>query len=1417
MAKIPKRQPPPAREIRRRERGVALVIVLGALALISFLVLTILTLNRAEQRAAINSTELTDVRTLAELPSQIVISQIRRATHNLGAHFNWTSQPGLIRVFTLENPAPGAQARLLQYRYPLYSTQALYAEGALDLAKETAELAQWANAKALFVDLNEPVEIRQNLRTGAPLRPAEQGTLVFPILDPLAFDPYGNANESRIQGMAHGALPAASARHQMPMPVRWLYVLSNGKVLAPLPSSGPTQARFNMGDLQPENGEPAPRLIGRIAFWTDDESCKVNLNTASEPAPWHPPMTASARDRHAADSQPMRGEHHRLSGHPAYTALSPVLRGFGGLGQPPTQLQPQSQPPDATATTADPFKDYVTTIHGLLPHTPDPDTGSVHGTEIVDANTQPPPARTAAGFSNVDEFLFDPGVPYGANALRQRNGYQAVGGYALDEADIRRARFCLTTHSSAPETNPFNQPKISLWPMQADAAQRTRTDQLMALAATLGGAADGVRPYYGLVRDAAWTGAATPGSSHHIRADLDNHPRNWQLFDWLKTQTSWPFPASTDSFEDKYGTTNRDHLLLSMFDLMRWSSNPGNAWADIGPVYDYLAPVNVAGASPEGSGMVAPLVDNPGTGPTLRSPGRIPTITEAAIVFIATNATMSGGQVEIDDNPDSPFHRFAKQTTEVRAFIVLEPFLASPGLPAVNPTVRYVLKGLNGPNTSGPPDTPPEGFQFTLLKHSLHGQPLIFGDTGGPYKLINRTSFSPSLPGLHVTGGSAGRFGGDATSFSGLTAFFVEKDGRPRLNLGIDDPDKQFPWASNKIIIDPAAPPVAIPYTGGDVLLEIIHTDNDTLRYQEIVLPFGRIDGDLPVPRLHPDDFHLVSATSNDAFILQRFELQAVPGSPPGTPPRLPLIKRGDVVRSITLDPNGPHRGDVRLAAARYQVPREWFALNSTPPPAADVYESHGLREGAFDPVGQIGTSVNAPLTDTPKEPYYTAGSLLDYGILPPPPSQPLPAIPQGVTAALARADFKNTPPTDFRYGDWETGTSILPDGPFFSRQDLLNPVSQADARRGISDHVAAAYTNGGQITPDDQGLGHTPQRQAASAFIFGALTPYVYGHPKGHSTTTLPAQPDPEPWRTLLFCPNPASRTTPADTAATHLDHPGFDHPADYLWLDFFWTPVVEPAFLSPAFSTQGKINMNFQMIPFTWIERTTALHAAFKGVRIPAIPHNARELYKAPFDPAAGPPPDCPEFLYEVDTYRTLDAFRGHFAMPEGVFIHPSQICGVPLMPKRIEGHEDDYDRYLSSPPSSSLPFDPKDLEYAKIIEWWNGDDPNDPLKLDAFELTGDNLRESPYAQIYPRLCTRSNVFKVHYRVQLISKSRGTPANEWDIATEKITAEQRGAAVIERYLDPNDPGIPDMTAGNIALDEFYRYRIISTEPFTP
>ncbi|WP_256199582.1 hypothetical protein [Verrucomicrobium spinosum] len=119
--------------------------------------------------------------------------------------------------------------------------------------------------------------------------------------------------------------------------------------------------------------------------------------------------------------------------------------------------------------------------------------------------------------------------------------------------------------------------------------------------------------------------------------------------------------------------------------------------------------------------------------------------------------------------------------------------------------------------------------------------------------------------------------------------------------------------------------------------------------------------------------------------------------------------------------------------------------------------------------------------------------------------------------------------------------------------------------------------------------------------------------------------------------------------------------------------------------------------------------------------------------------------------------------------------------------------------------------------MVTWWNG---SLSSQKDGFELTGDNVRESPYNQLYPRLTTKSNIFTVHYRVQVLKKARSSAADEWDESKDAVTAEQRGSSIIERYIDPNDPELPNYFANpsqSGALDDYYRFRVITRKTFMP
>ena len=102
----------------------------------------------------------------------------------------------------------------------------------------------------------------------------------------------------------------------------------------------------------------------------------------------------------------------------------------------------------------------------------------------------------------------------------------------------------------------------------------------------------------------------------------------------------------------------------------------------------------------------------------------------------------------------------------------------------------------------------------------------------------------------------------------------------------------------------------------------------------------------------------------------------------------------------------------------------------------------------------------------------------------------------------------------------------------------------------------------------------------------------------------------------------------------------------------------------------------------------------------------------------------------------------------------------------------------------------------------------------------LTGDNLRELPYAQIYSRLTTRSNSYTIHIRAQVLQKlnDHSNPA-VWREGIDRVLGDWRGSYEIERYLDPAAaapaPAKADGTPGQPLGP--YKFRIVSARRFTP
>lgn len=1379
---------------------MALVLVLSALALLSFLVVLVLTMARTEDRASKTSADIMDVRTLAEMPAQIVISQLRRATSELGTGFTWTSQPGLLRVYGTGSTESAGRPTLFE-AYKLYSSRQMVVVGAeFNAANEANAFPNWSASPALFTDLNAPIPLRPYTKMSGSDSTDESSEpdLIYPILDPAAL----NGVEG-FEVTSTGA-PNATPSQPLPMPAVWLYVLKDGTVIAPNGGSG-TTAEFASNAAS----ERYP-IVGRIAFWTDDESCKININSASEPAPWDAPRANSQLDRAYAEFQPARNEFHRLAGHPAFTALSPVFQSFGregGSSSPVTNaFTPMPEPPGISSpgnfqpnnsADAERFRDYVESNHRLLPRTADHtdsanrERGSGHGTQTP---TEAVTLKAERLYTTIDEMLF--------NTNRQAQKVSGDGlqtSMTLTETDVRKARFFLTTHSAAPETNLFNLPKISLWPVQYDDELRTRTDRLMAAAARMSG-----HDYF-LQRKSAWNGQGDPGSSQSQSEDL-GLDRNRQIIGYLQDLTELAVPGYGGTLASKYGQRNRDQILVSMFDLVRWGVNIENADPDEGEAFHYLPPNGSAtSGDPIGENSAVPSI-LAGEASPVRGFGRFPTITEVAVVFVATDAvTQQGGNGGYADT--QPPDQWADKTRKLRLFLILEPFVPVPGLPSCTPAARYRIQGLD---------------KWKIKMETANGGTVehpLFPDLKSGAKLINRCISTGPQNGSRIIEGM--------TSFNGISSQFLNPAGAPK-GIGTGDEDDQFSFVSAEVDLGDQGVPQdgSIKLIGDAITVEILPglgAVRDDQVVQTLRVPFPT-EAEIPVPWLAVDN-----KKSADELIREHFTLVKETNQATGQEEiRQHLILPGDVVRSVEVDPTLPWKGDLRLLAAAGAYgstpaafpddttagvqgnPSTWFF-----PPQSSLKERfepkdqhgnlnrahHSLRSGAYGEFQYyLPTGGDRPGIVQPKQPTLATAGMLVAGLAYP--KTFIPAIPR-----MASPDGALN--ADGLPGDWDNGPGLIEDGPYVSKPDYGN-IATEKASFSAQALMGGYFKRGGDSLPDEESLNFAPHRQISSAVAFGSIPTGVYPA----LSSTLP----PRPWQTLLFCPNPSSRTSTPDVAAQPTDHVGFADPPDHTWLEFFWMPTVEPQPLSPGFSTVGKVNLNYQMMPYSWIRRTTALHGALRGVRITAIPSSAASAlaaesgahYKNPIEVTSQ------EFRYEVNAIETLKGFeKERFAKGE-VFRSASEICEMFLVPKRYG----EPDRVGSTSQLSEHDYGSAKattgLTYDQVLQWWHGQEGS----VDAFEATGDNTREAPYGQLYPRLCTRSNVFQVHYRVQLLRKSRATRADVWDEKKDQVAAEYRGSATIERYLDPNDRDIPGLiTSWNSdrALDEFYRYRIVNRQPFVP
>jgi uncharacterized protein (TIGR02600 family) len=387
--------------------------------------------------------------------------------------------------------------------------------------------------------------------------------------------------------------------------------------------------------------------------------------------------------------------------------------------------------------------------------------------------------------------------------------------------------------------------------------------------------------------------------------------------------------------------------------------------------------------------------------------------------------------------------------------------------------------------------------------------------------------------------------------------------------------------------------------------------------------------------------------------------------------------------------------------------------------------------------------------------------------------------------------------------GDFDTSVGGAVDGPYINKADESSV--QFSSRYNCSGYFTFQWCQ-----PQWCSVGaarFSPYRQIPSAGVFGSLP--VGLDPSNPSITNA--------WRTLLFCPNPNASNRVAG------------NPPDYMLMDLFNLPVVQPYPISEPFSTAGRVNLNYQIAPFNYINRDSALRGVLKSVDMAAIPESQAFDYKGPNLYSRciqhGPPNTTNNnfyyYRYPIHLNETLKQISAKFST-NGFFRSGAEICSVWLYPANPPG-----------PQNMTNPAMPLVTDMAgsttNLFNWWYGG-----VGTTRKGVTGDNQRERPYALIYPQITTKSNTYQIHYRVQTLKQTATAHPSDWSTwidpgtggrgITDKVVGELRGSAVIERYIDPSNPNLPDfatnVTSSGISgtpMDSFYKFRVFNARQFTP
>ena len=648
--------------------GVALVAVLAILVLVVGIAVAMLTMAGTERKSAAVFLNSAEVRVLADNTVSLVQAQINQATTG-GSTVAWASQPGMVRTYN--------QQGVLKTAYKLYSAATMTESDPAKITSANDDLppASWASSPALWTDLNAPVSVLNQATSSAT---SPQYTNIYPIVDPGVLD----VPATQPQGFSINNAPGATASQSAPMPVRWLYVLRNGAIIAPDAASTGAKLTFTSAP-SPSTTNP---IVGRVAFWTDDDSCKVNVNTASgggavattssngssgPDSIWDTPHFYTAEDMKFSTSQPINGEFQRYPGHPAMTSLNAVF----------PQLSYQQ-----ILSTVTPRYQSVTTGTNRDSNQGTYDTYRQNGSGGGSYTS----AKLASGplYANTNELVFQP------------SSDQRIVNPNLSNSVVQKTGFFLTADSRAPEVNLFNLPRIACWPISTNSTTgRSAFDKTIALNSTIGNF-----QYY-FQRQSALDASLTSAN-----ADV-KIARNQTIFNYLRYLTSQTIPGFNSSLLNKFGIDN-DQILTEIWDYIR-CTNLHDTRLDTSSSTAAFTPKSGA----DNSGYAVPL-ENAVSGVNYRGFGRSVTLAELGFVFICTadpidtmhtgtNVDPKGTLGSNDPATNRTLGGTALTTTptvqrRVQMMVLPKLFSPSQGDMQMRPKwVRITIAGLNGITLAG--------------------------------------------------------------------------------------------------------------------------------------------------------------------------------------------------------------------------------------------------------------------------------------------------------------------------------------------------------------------------------------------------------------------------------------------------------------------------------------------------------------------------------------------------------------------------------------------------------------------------------------------------------------------------------------------------------------------------------------------